>query len=225
MEVKAKARYIRMSPKKVRLVLDVIRGMDAEEALKQLRFINKAAARPIKKLLDSAIANAVNNFSLEKSNLFIKRIFADGGPTLKRWKPRAFGRAAPIRKKSSHINIILGEKVESKDVKKKEQELSAPVKIGELSKIKDEEKRKEKGPFDVAQGREKRKEDGEKRKKKEGKGTEADEEVRLDAAGRLVKKESAFAKASADKKGMDEMRKKERKGFFKGIFNRKTGQK
>jgi len=208
MEVKAKARFIRTSPKKIRLVLDVIRGMDTEEALKQLQFINKDATKPIKKLLDSAIANATNNFSLEKSNLFIKEIRADGGPTLKRWKPRAFGRAAPIRKKSSHISIILAEKVESKDVVKKEQKLDAPVKISDLAKS--EDKQSEDGKSKM--------EDGSKKETRNKKLETRDEteEIKLDSAGKLIKKE---------RKGLEDMRKKERKGFFKSVFSRKTGQK
>ncbi|NQU77942.1 50S ribosomal protein L22 [Candidatus Falkowbacteria bacterium] len=208
MEVKAKARYIRISPKKVRLVLALVRGVDAEEALKQLQFINKAAARPVKKLLDSAIANATNNFSLDKSNLFIKEIRADEGPTLKRWKPRAFGRATPLRKKSSHISIVLGERVESKDVEKKEQKLDAPVKISELAKS--DGKKSEDGKLKMEDGKKK-----ETRDKKLETRDEA-EDVKLDSAGNLIKKE---------RKGLEDMRKKERKGFFKSVFSRKTGQK
>lgn len=114
MEIKAKARYIKMSPKKIRLVIDVVRGMDASTALAQLKFINKLAAKPIEKLLNSAIANAVHNFDLDKDNLYIKEIRADEGPTTKRWRPRAFGRAGAIRKRTSHVSIVLAEKVESK---------------------------------------------------------------------------------------------------------------
>ena len=115
MQIKAKAKYIRISPRKVRLVLGLIRGMDIEEALVQLDFLKKEAAKPVKKLLESALANAVNNFNLDKSNLYIDQITADDGPTLKRWQPRAFGRATPLRKRSSHIAITLAEKVPSDD--------------------------------------------------------------------------------------------------------------
>lgn len=136
MEVKAKARYIRMSPKKIRLVVDVIRGMDVEPALAQLKFINKAATKPVGKLVDSAVANAVNNFELKKENLFIKEIRVDDGPTLKRWMPKAFGRAGAIRKRSSHISIILQEKVESKkEHKAKKEKLAAPIKVEELADL------------------------------------------------------------------------------------------
>ena len=113
MEVKAKAKYIRMSPRKVRLVADVVRGLAVEKAMDQLVFVKKHAVRPIEKLLNSAVANAENNFELEKKNLYIKEIKINEGPTLKRWKPRARGRATPIRKRTSHIDIVLAELVES----------------------------------------------------------------------------------------------------------------
>lgn len=118
MEVIAKLRYFRKSPRKVRLVIDTIRGMKVEDAEHQLTFLNKGATDPILKLLRSAIANGENNFELKKENLFVKKITVDQGPTLKRWKPRAFGRASEIRKKSSHVTIVLGELVESKPKKK-----------------------------------------------------------------------------------------------------------
>lgn len=107
MEIKAKARYIRMSSRKVKLVIDLIRGKSVKEAEAILAFVNKAAARPVGKLLQSAVANAVNNSKLEKEKLFIKKITADQGPSLKRWRPRAFGRAAPIKKHTCHISIVL----------------------------------------------------------------------------------------------------------------------
>lgn len=119
MDVKAKAKYIRMSPRKVRLVVDLIRGLDMERAYQQLMLVNKAAVKPVKKLLDSAVANAHHNFEIEKENLFIKEIRVDEGPTLQRWMPRAYGRATPILKRSSHISVILGEKVPSKAKPKK----------------------------------------------------------------------------------------------------------
>jgi large subunit ribosomal protein L22 len=122
MEVSAKARYIRMSPRKVRLVVDVVRGMDLVEAQDQLGFMNKAAALPVLKLINSAAANAEHNFKLKSENLFVKTIKADGGPTLKRFKPRARGRAAPIRKRTTHITVVLDEKekAEKKSEVKKE---------------------------------------------------------------------------------------------------------
>ncbi len=107
MEVKATARHIRMSPRKVRLVVDVIRGMSVGQARIQLAVMKKAAAEPVMKLLESAAANATHNFNLDTAQLFVKSITADGGPVLGRWRARAFGRAAPIRKRTTHISITL----------------------------------------------------------------------------------------------------------------------
>jgi large subunit ribosomal protein L22 len=124
-EVKAHVRHLRMSPRKVRLVADLIRGMSVEPALSQLRFMSKAAALPIRKLLDSAIANATHNHQLEKNSLFVKAIMVNQGPVLKRWRPRAMGSAAPILKRTCHITIVLDSKepsatktVEAKSKKK-----------------------------------------------------------------------------------------------------------
>ncbi len=145
MEIKAKARYIKMSSKKIRLIIDVVRGMDASSALSQLKFINKLATKPVEKLLNSAIANAVHNFDLDKDNLYIKEIRADEGPTVKRWRPRAFGRAGAIRKRSSHISIILSERVESKkkhDGKREKLEKPKTVKDIEGKIIEKDEKPK-----------------------------------------------------------------------------------
>ncbi len=110
MEILAKAKYIRMSPRKVRLVIDLVRGAAVDKALNQLQFLRKDAAKPVKKLVESAIANAVNNFKLKRENLYIKKIICDGGPSLKRWRPRARGRAAPILKRTGHITIVLDER-------------------------------------------------------------------------------------------------------------------
>lgn len=133
MEVKAKAKYIHMAPRKVRFVVNLIRGLDTEKAYEQLQYINKAACRPVRKLIDSAVANAKHNFEIEQDNLFIKEIRVDEGPTLQRWQPRAFGRAAPIRKRTSHISLILEEKVPSakkpSKKKKKEEKLSEATEV------------------------------------------------------------------------------------------------
>ncbi|TSC95659.1 MAG: ribosomal protein L22, bacterial type [Parcubacteria group bacterium Athens1014_10] len=118
-EVFAKAKYLKISPKKVKYVLDLVRGMSAEEAQNQLKFIPKKASKYTLKLLNSAIANAEHNFNFKKDNLYIKKITVDEGPTLKRWMPKALGRATVIRKRSSHINIVLDEKVKSKQEEKK----------------------------------------------------------------------------------------------------------
>jgi large subunit ribosomal protein L22 len=110
MEVIAHARHIRMSPRKVRLVAALIRGMDVDRAAAQLRFTRKDAARPVYKLLMSAVANAEHNFKLDTSHLYVKTSTVDGGPVLKRWRARAFGRAAGIKKRSCHITIVLDER-------------------------------------------------------------------------------------------------------------------
>jgi len=148
MEVSAKLRFLRMSPRKARLVCDVIRGMDAEEAQVQLQFLRKKAALPVLKLLNSAMANAENNFKLKRDNLFIKKITVDQGPTLKRWKPRAFGQPAMIRKRSAHITVILGEYKETpkkklKEAKKKEGLVKKPERpVVDIGEIKQEAKGK-----------------------------------------------------------------------------------
>ncbi len=107
MSITAKLRYLRISPRKVRLVTDLIKGLTAEKAERQLRFLTKKAAGPILKLLNSAVANAQNNANLTKENLEIANIIVEGGPVLKRWRARAMGRAAPIIKRTSHVTLIL----------------------------------------------------------------------------------------------------------------------
>lgn len=114
MEVKAHTRYLRMSSRKVRLVVDAIRGMAVEPALAQLTFMSRAAARPVKKLLESAIANAEHNFKLDREGLYVKAAMVNQGPTLKRWRPRAMGSAAPILKRTSHITLVLESKTGAK---------------------------------------------------------------------------------------------------------------
>ena len=107
MEVKASLRHLRMAPRKVRLIVDLIRGMKATDAETRLGFVQRDASLPVLKLLQSAMANAEHNFKLDRVNLFVKSITADGGATLKRSRPRAMGRAAPIRKRTTHINLVL----------------------------------------------------------------------------------------------------------------------
>ena len=106
-KVKAILKKLQNSPKKVRLVADQIRGLNANKAISSLVFVNKKSAQPILKLVKSAIANAENNFNLKKENLYIKEIFANEGPALKRWMPKALGVATPIKKRSTHLNIVL----------------------------------------------------------------------------------------------------------------------
>lgn len=117
MEVKANAKFIRMSPKKIRLIADLIRGMNVKTAEAQLKFKVKLAAGPVLKLLKSAVANALHNFNLKEENLFIKTIAVNEGPSLKRWAPKAFGRATPVIKRSAHVNIVLDEKIPGTAIK------------------------------------------------------------------------------------------------------------
>ena len=107
MDVHASLRHLRQSPRKVRLVVNTIRGLSVTAAETRLTFMPKISAKPVLKLLRSAIANAEHNFKLEKQDLYVRHIVADGGPTLSRWRPRAFGRAAPIRKRTTHITLVL----------------------------------------------------------------------------------------------------------------------
>ena len=109
-EIKAKLNHLRVSPRKVRLLVDLIRDMDAREAESQLRFASKRASNSLLRLLNSAIANAKNDFNLEKDVLYIKKITVNEGPPFKRWKAKSRGRAAPILKRTSHINLVLGVK-------------------------------------------------------------------------------------------------------------------
>jgi large subunit ribosomal protein L22 len=108
METKAIARYIRMSPRKMRLVVDTIRGKRVGEALATLEHTPKAAARVVRKVLKSAVANAEHNLKADAVEEFrVARVNVDGGPTLKRFRPRAQGRAAKILKRTSHVTIVL----------------------------------------------------------------------------------------------------------------------
>lgn len=109
MEAKAVARYIRISPQKARLVADVIRGEDVDKAINRLRFMPKKGARIIRKVIESAVANATQSQDIDVDTLYVKKIWIDSGPTLKRLRPRAMGRANRILKRTSHITIVLDE--------------------------------------------------------------------------------------------------------------------
>jgi len=125
--MKGHLRYLRISPRKVRLATDLIRGKKAEEALKILDFTIKKASPSIKKLLASAIANAKENFNKEVGNLFVKKIIVTEGPKLKRFRPRAKGRAFEIQKKTSHITIELDEIVKKEKVEKQDKKETKKV--------------------------------------------------------------------------------------------------
>ena len=147
MQVQARLRNLRMSPRKVRLVIDLVRGMKASSAIHQLEFCNKAAAEPVLKLLKSAMANAEHNHQIDPADLRIAKVTADGGPTLKRWRARAFGRAAPIRKRTSHITLVLSDEsiqdVHTKKIAKAEDKKKEQNKKKETASAVKEEVKKE----------------------------------------------------------------------------------
>ncbi len=112
METKAVAKFIRISPRKARLVIDLIRGKDVEEAQAILKNTPKKAAKLVEKVVNSAIANAENNHDMFYDDLYISKAFADEGPTMKRFKERAMGQASPINKRTSHITIVVSDEKE-----------------------------------------------------------------------------------------------------------------
>ena len=107
MEARAQARFVRVTTMKARRVVDLIRGLPASEAQAVLAFAPQAASEPVGKVLDSAVANATNNHNLDPATLVVSEAFVDEGPTMKRFRPRAQGRAARIRKRTSHITVVV----------------------------------------------------------------------------------------------------------------------
>ncbi|SJZ92004.1 large subunit ribosomal protein L22 [Pilibacter termitis] len=110
LSAKATAKTVRVSPRKARLVVDLIRGKQVAEAISILKFTPNKAAGIVEKVLNSAIANAENNFDLDVENLFVSEVFVNEGPTMKRFRPRAKGSASPINKRTSHITVVVTEK-------------------------------------------------------------------------------------------------------------------
>ncbi|MFC7678146.1 50S ribosomal protein L22 [Paenibacillus sp. GCM10028914] len=110
MEAKAHARSIRIAPRKAQLVVDLIRGKQVGEAIAILRHTPKAASPVVEKLLNSAIANAEHNYSMDVSKLVVSQVYVNQGPTMKRFRPRAMGRASRINKRTSHITLVVAEK-------------------------------------------------------------------------------------------------------------------
>jgi large subunit ribosomal protein L22 len=117
--VRAVARFVRISPYKARQIADLIRGQGLEEARYITNFSTKGAARIVGKVLESAVANAENNEGLDADDLMVVNCFVDEGPTLKRWRPRAMGRATRINKRTSHITVVLGEREEIEEKKRR----------------------------------------------------------------------------------------------------------
>lgn len=110
MEAKAIAKYVRIAPRKVNVVADLIRGKNVEEAIAILKFTPKRGARVLEKVVKSALANAENNFDMDRDNLYVAQAYANDGPTLKRWRAGGRGRAFKILKRSSHVGVVLREK-------------------------------------------------------------------------------------------------------------------
>ncbi len=196
----AQLKNLRIAPRKVRLVADVIRGLDVEVAENQLLILRKRAAGALLKLLRSAVANAETNFKFKKSNLYIAEIKVDEGQSIDRWMPRAMGRATPIIKRNSQVMIKLAEKVKSEVAKdKKEKEKKQPAtdvkvvkslaEIKKMGKAEEVEKKKEKA---LAEGSEL-----------------VIEDVRREGKHR-------------EKQHLDKLRKKSKGGFLKRMFRRKT---
>ncbi len=109
MEARAVAKYLRISPRKTRLCADLIRGKRAEEAVNILSHTPKAGARMISKVVQSALANARQDKSIDVDTLYVKTVFVNQGPTLKRWQPKPMGRAGRIRKRTCHVTVVLSE--------------------------------------------------------------------------------------------------------------------
>lgn len=106
---KATANIVRIAPRKVRLVLDTVRGKSVNEAYAILKYLPNLGTEPVYKVLNSAVANAENNFALDRTNLIVAEAYANEGPTMKRFRPRAKGSASRINKRTSHITIVVAE--------------------------------------------------------------------------------------------------------------------
>jgi large subunit ribosomal protein L22 len=196
MKVSAQLNNLRKSPRKVRLVASMLKGIPVKEAEEQLKFLVKGSAPNFMKLLKSAVANAENNLGLDKDNLFIKDVIVNESKKLKRWLPRAHGRASLLLKRTSDIKIILEELVEGKGRKKvKKQE------IKDIKVAKDKESEK----------KEKQKTEESKEQKKEI--------VKERGSARIASR----IEAGGEKEFIDEKKKAEKsKGFLKRVFRRKS---
>lgn len=192
MKVHAELNNLRISPRKVKLVADLIKGMDALEAVSQLDVAVKKTSGYMQKLLLSAMANGENNFGLAKDNLFVFDVQVGAGPTMKRWMPKAYGRAGQILKRTSKVRIILEERIEGKDRKSKEQ----------LEKEKEERVKKEAAKL--------KKEEKERKEEKEKK----DKEVKNIKAEKLTDKNA--------KTGENIKQATEKKSWKSTIFRRKS---
>lgn len=127
MEARAQARYVRVTPMKARRVIDLIRGMNAGDAQAMLQFAPQAASEPVGKVLASAVANASNNHAMDTKGLRISEAFVDEGPTMKRIRPRAQGRAYRIRKRSSHITVVVTDGIEMPKISRPTKAIKKPM--------------------------------------------------------------------------------------------------
>ena len=194
MQVSAKLNNFRKSPRKVRLVASMLKGLSVKEAQNQLKFIVKGSTPNFEKLLKSAASNAENNFGWDKENLFIKDVVVNEGAKLKRWLPRAYGRASLILKRTCNIEIVVAEVVPGKGRKKvakqEIKEVKGKPETAKKEKEKTEETKEEKKPDRIV--------------------------TRSGAGGELIKER-------AEKEFIDEKKKAEKsKGFLKRVFRRKS---
>jgi large subunit ribosomal protein L22 len=143
MKVSAQLNNLRVSPRKTRLVANFIRGLDADAALVQLENNGKDVSVPMKKLVESAIANGENNFGIDRNNMVIEDVMVGAGTTLKRWRPRAYGRAGAILKRTSQVKLVIAEKVEGKNRKSREEMEKERKKRAEEKKKQEKEMLKE----------------------------------------------------------------------------------
>ena len=195
MEVRSIAKYVRMAPLKVRLVANLVRGLDLVTALDRLAVVNKKGVHFIAKLIHAARADAKNNFELEEKNLFIKEIKVDGGPILYRWMPKAHGRATKIRKRTSNITVVLAEKNPTPAKASKRKSKIDTVKVDAAG-----------GPEPI-----------------ETVGLEKKDKISQDVTA--AHKEILDQNVRAGFRGAmkQERTQKKEKGFFKKMFNRKSG--
>lgn len=196
MEVKSSAKYLRIAPLKARLIINLVRGLDLVTALDRLAVVNKKGVRFVLRVLNATKADAKNNFELDEKNLYIKEIKVDCGPIFYRWMPKAHGRATKIRKRTSNITVVLAERVPSKEKTDKRSK-------GKITTVK----------VDAAGGAEPVESVDLAKKDKISKDTASEHKEILDQNVR-----AGFRGAMKQ-----ERTQKKEKGFFKKMFNRKSG--
>lgn len=196
---KAVARFVRVSPRKARLVVDLIRGKDLAKAQQILEYTPRAAAQVVAKVLNSAVANAENNAKMNPDELFVAAVYVDEGPTLKRFRPRAMGRATRINKRTSHITVILEERV-SAPKKRRRFRREKPDSLKEEAKKAEEGEAEEEKLEEQAEGEKERKPGAEAK-------TEAEKKAAAGESKGAGGKKAAAEKKAAAKKTDDDSRK------------------